>query len=67
VASRVTVRLVIGDTPVGVVDFAVLYFQEPSVLSAARAVAAIATTANVMVRALFILMILLQPGFVRFR
>src|SRR5262249_6834375 len=56
-ASRVTVRLAMGDTPVACLDFVVLYFHVPSVLSAALAVTAIANTAHIIVRT-FILFVL---------
>src|SRR5689334_18630044 len=42
IASRVRVRLVIGETPASAFGFAVLYFHVPSVLSAASAMAAMA-------------------------
>jgi hypothetical protein len=53
-ASRIKVRFLIGDAPGAGFDFAALYFHVPSVLSAPNAMAAIASTANVMRRTLFI-------------
>jgi hypothetical protein len=51
-ASRVTIRLAIGDTPGAAFDFAVLYFHVPNVSSAAKTMVVAATKAKINVSAL---------------